>query len=188
MFRRLALAGLVLSLIALTSGCGEGSDHDARIAALEAEIQSLREGAPESLTVRELTVVDEDGRRRAILGAPGASARLVLLDTEGREQAVLTADLDSSSLRLTSGTDESGVVLNSVGSDFASASVFGEASSVRMSTLGGRPELRLDTPEACALLSGHPRPHLSLGEDGGSLLVLISLLGEHVSLTPREDC
>lgn len=51
--------------------CGESSNHEARIAVLEAEIQSLREGELDKLSVRELTVVDEEGRPRISISARG---------------------------------------------------------------------------------------------------------------------
>ena len=105
-------------------------------------LKSMNEtNPPSSLRVRELVIVDCDGRDRIILGCPWGSddtALIQLLNREGLPKLELQVDPDAACIRVNSPTDRPGV----------SIAATTESNGLNISDAGGSPVVELGTAMA----------------------------------------
>jgi len=119
----------------------------------------------QDVTARQLTIVDESGKPRAVLAVSGDDAGLTIYDSNGKPRAALSLAEGRAGLKLASGHEQPQVNLHA-GMDGAEL-LFQDASGKERASLGVvRDQPALLLRDAAAL----PRAELTARDNGGRLL------------------
>jgi hypothetical protein len=139
----------VLSLLIVVAVAGWASAGDMetehRIRTLEGRLEAIENGQAvlPSMRVRELIVVDEQGKIRVLVSASKGTARVALRSTDGKDRIQLTEAAAMSNLVLTDSSDQQrfSVTVQAEGSASLTMGAGAQADVER-----GQPRLRLEAP------------------------------------------